>query len=35
MYECSRRGKCDYDAGVCECFDGFTDEDCSVQSSLA
>jgi len=35
MYECSRRGKCDYDAGICECFDGFTDEDCSVQSSLA
>jgi hypothetical protein len=35
MYECSRRGKCDYDSGICECFAGFTDEDCSVQSSLA
>jgi len=35
MYECSRRGVCDYDTGICECFQGFTDEDCSVQSNLA
>jgi len=35
MYECSRRGACDYDTGICECFKGFTDEDCSVQSNLA
>lgn len=35
MYECSRRGVCDYDSGICECFKGFTDEDCSVQSNLA
>jgi len=33
--ECSNRGICDADAGVCECFKGHTNDDCSVQSSIA
>merc|ERR1719261_956461 len=33
--ECSNRGVCDSEVGVCECFKGYTNDDCSVQSSLA
>lgn len=32
---CSNRGVCDYTTGLCKCFGGFTDFDCSVQNALA
>lgn len=33
--ECSNRGICDTDSGVCQCFPGYTDDNCAIQSSLA
>jgi hypothetical protein len=33
--ECSNRGVCDYASGLCQCFTGFTNRDCSIQNSLA
>nr|BAF65668.1 tubular mastigoneme protein [Ochromonas danica] len=33
--ECSNRGICDRDSGVCKCFAGYTSDSCSVQSSLS
>eukprot|EP00341_Mesodinium_pulex_P006618 CAMPEP_0116931678 /NCGR_PEP_ID=MMETSP0467-20121206/27961_1 /TAXON_ID=283647 /ORGANISM="Mesodinium pulex, Strain SPMC105" /LENGTH=700 /DNA_ID=CAMNT_0004612167 /DNA_START=49 /DNA_END=2151 /DNA_ORIENTATION=+ len=33
--ECSNRGICNEDSGLCECFHGYTNDDCSSQNSLA
>ena len=32
--ECSTRGHCAYDSGICQCFEGYTDEYCSTQAAL-
>lgn len=32
---CSNRGICDYTTGMCQCFQGFTKNDCSKQNALA
>jgi len=33
--ECSNRGICNRDTGVCDCFAGYTTDSCAQQSSLA
>ena len=32
--QCSSRGLCDTSTGTCNCFAGYTNDDCSVQSAL-
>lgn len=33
--ECANRGICDGESGVCECFPGYTNDNCDTQSSIA
>ena len=33
--ECSGRGNCDRETGLCNCFQGYWHQDCSVQNSMA
>lgn len=33
--QCSNRGICDTDSGLCKCFPGYTSDDCSEQAALS
>merc|ERR1712146_804753 len=33
--QCSGRGLCNGDSGLCECFTGYTNDNCDQQSALA
>lgn len=33
--ECSSRGLCDYESGICNCFTGYTNDNCDTQNVLA
>ncbi|CAN0384478.1 unnamed protein product, partial [Pylaiella littoralis] len=33
--DCSNRGACDYETGLCECYTGYYGYNCGLQSVLA